>query len=90
MSVTSNRLKFRVWDNKALYQALEQATQIEEKVLEQLAGDSQDIYVSDLPHSVIPTEVLYNLAISYTEAYNKLLEYNLVTCGYPKATTTQH
>ncbi len=84
---SKNQRKFRIWDNTSIYQSYEQAAQIMFNI-EQVCGDAQN--PEDLPKSVIPSEVLYDIAAHYVAMYEKLLEEELITCGYPKSTTTKH
>lgn len=79
--------KFRHWDNKFLFQNYERTVQILGKVEELCV---EDTLPEDLPMSMIPTDILYDIASSYEAMYKKLLELELLTSGYPKATNTTH
>ena len=46
--------------------------------------------LKNLPMSLVPTDVLYDLMMCYHAMYNKLLEESLVQNGYPKTSTTKH
>lgn len=84
MSSKSQR-KFRFWDNRRLFQNLERVVQIAE-VIEKRAADTD----SPLPESVIPTEILYDIAVCYEAMYNKLLDEELTVAGYHKSNSTYH
>jgi hypothetical protein len=82
---SKSKRKFRFWDNNALFQVFEQVTQIkgliESKCTDRIGPES-------LPMSVIPTDVLYDIAACYEAMYEKLLEEELLVAGYPKSTNT--
>lgn len=84
MNSKSSR-KFRFWDNNALFQVFEQVIQI--KGLIEAKCDEQNGPES-LPMSVIPTDVLYDIAACYEAMYEKLLKEELLVAGYPKSTNT--
>lgn len=84
---STNKRKFRLWDNKILFQGYEQTTQILAKLDEQI---SDDVFPEDLPMSLLPTNILYDLASCYVAMYEKLLTEELLDLGYPKSTNTQH
>lgn len=83
---SKNKRKFDVHQNAQLFQALEQCTQlattIEDKCSEQTGPE-------DLPTSMIPTAILYNIAACFVEMYNKLLDEKLLVAGYPKSDTSR-
>jgi hypothetical protein len=83
---SKNKRKFRVWDNITLFQALEQTNQLITKI-EELCGD--DTGPKDLPMSMIPTDILYNIAVCYEAMYDKLLDEDLLVAGYPKSNSTK-
>jgi hypothetical protein len=85
---SKNHRKFRVWDNKFLFQTYQQTIQIKEKI-EERCGDT--LLPSSLPASVISTDNLYNLVSCYVALYDKLLEHELLTAGYsPKSSKSYH
>ena len=87
MNSKSHR-KFRVWDNKLLFQTLQQSIQVKEKI-EELCGDK--LNPEDLPPSVVPTDTLYTILACYEALYDKLMEEELLQCGYsPKSTKSYH
>lgn len=88
MSVTKSQRKFRFWDNRLLFQNLERVLQFKNQIEEISVVNQTE--VEDLPQSIIPTATFYELLLCYEAMYDKLLEEELVTHGYPKSTTTQH
>lgn len=84
---SKSKRKFRFWDNKILFQTLQSSLQIKEKVEEQCG---QELTPEDLPMSVVPTHILYDIAICYEAMYDKLLEEELIVAGYPKSTKSYH
>jgi hypothetical protein len=85
---SSNKLKFRHWDNKFLFQQYERAVQLADKIDTML--EDQKVDPDDLPMSMIPTDIIYDIALGYTSMYDKLLEHGLLVQGYPKQTNTTH
>lgn len=86
MNAKSKR-KFRFWDNRLLFQTLEKAIQVKENIE---ARCTEDVNPQDLPMSIIPTAVLYDIAICYEAMYDKLLEEELIVAGYPKSSKSYH
>lgn len=86
MNSKSSR-KFRFWDNKLLFQTLEKAIQVKDNI-EQKCGTT--LIPEQLPMSIIPTNVLYDIAICYEAMYDKLLEEELIVAGYTKSTKSYH
>lgn len=80
--------KFRFWDSKALFQTLERVSQIkhtiEARCVEEKVGPDM------LPMSIVPSDVLYDIAACYEAMYDKLLDEELLVAGYSKQTNTYH
>jgi hypothetical protein len=79
--------KFRIWDSNSIFQGYERAIQICARIEEACAQNSSP---QDLPTSLVPTDVLYDLMICYHAMYNKLLDESLIQNGYPKTNSTKH
>ena len=79
--------KFRLWDNKTLFQVYEIVTQIRAKIEERC---SEEIGPEGLPMSIVPTDMLYDIAACYEAMYVKLLDEELIVAGYPKSTNKSH
>ena len=84
---SKSKRKFRVWDNRLLFQTLEKTLQLKNKIDEH-CGD--EFNAEDLPMSIIPTEIIYDIAICYEAMYEKLLEEELLVAGYPKSSKSYH
>lgn len=84
---SKSKRKFRFWDNKILFQTLQNSLQIKEKVEEKCGNE---LTPEDLPMSVVPTHILYDIAVCYEAMYDKLLEEELIVAGYPKSTKSYH
>jgi hypothetical protein len=85
---SKSQRKFRVWDNKLLFQTYQQTIQIKDKI-EERCGDT--LLPSNLPTSAISTDTLYNIVSCYEAVYDKLLEHELLTAGYsPKSIKSYH
>lgn len=80
--------KFRMWDSICIGTSYEDIMQILASI-EQLA-DEQKAVPSQLPASLIPTDLLYNMAVGYEDMYNRLLAMDLIDAGYPKELSTIH
>lgn len=84
---SKSKNKFRHWDNKLLFQGYEQVSQILAKIEEQV----DDNYLpEDMPMSMIPSNIIYDISAGYMAMYEKLLEQELLEAGYPKSTNTYH
>jgi hypothetical protein len=83
-----NKRKFKHWDNKLLFHTLQKVLQIKNKIEAQCYEKQINPY--DLPMSMLPSAVLYDMAACYEAMYDKLLEEELIICGYPKTPPTYH
>lgn len=74
---------FRIWDSITLQDVAKHAVQIKSKInqicLEHNATPQQ------LPHSLVPSDHLYDLAVAFEAVYEKLIEYELVKTGNLKS-----
>jgi hypothetical protein len=82
---STNKRKFRIWDSKAIFQSLERVIQLQTKIEEKLEGNE----IEDLPMSMIPTHIIYELAVCYEAMYDKLVDEQLIAEGYPKLDQTK-
>lgn len=80
--------KFRVWDSVTLSESAKLALQLKQKIEE--ICETVNKTPDELPDSVLDTERLYMLSISYMAAYDKLTEYNLLKTGNIKQTKNTH
>lgn len=84
---SKNRRKFRVWDNNLLFEVYQQTSQITSTIESKCNPEtSPDM----LPPSMVPTDILYNIASCFDAMYIKLLEEQLLTAGYPRMSKTAH
>ena len=74
--------KFRLWDSDELYKNLKTATQIKTKIQEIAVETKTSIH--DIPQSLVPTSILYDLIVCYEAMYNKLLDSDLIRIGNSK------
>ena len=79
---------FKIWDSSALADAEKVCLQIKEKI-ETLSEDSKT-EIENLPHSLVPSAVLYDMAICFDAAYNMLLERDLVLTGNLKSSNKRN
>jgi hypothetical protein len=70
---------FRIWDSITLEQGVHLALQFRSKI-EELCNANQCL-PRDLPDSLISSEQLYVLVLSYEAAYSKLLDAELLKTG---------
>ena len=75
--------KFRVWDSITLQDTVKLAIQIKQKIEDVV--DKSRVPPDQLPESLIPTQVLYDLASCYEAAYSELLDQDLVKTGNLKS-----
>lgn len=80
--------KFRFWDNKVIFHNLQRVIQIKQKIEQQCIEN--EVNPNSLPMSMIPTDVLYDMAACYEAMYDKLLEEELITSGYTKTQPILH
>ena len=71
--------KFRIWDSAELAKNLKTAIQIRTKIQE-IAIESKTTIVN-VPQSLVPTSILYDLTVCYEALYNKLLDLDLLETG---------
>lgn len=84
---SKSKRKFRLWDNKLLFQTYEKSIQIKSNIEDKCDDNTGP---ENLPQSVIPTNILYELVACYEAMYEKLLEEQLLVCGYPKSHNLYH
>jgi hypothetical protein len=81
--------KLRVWDNALLSHTYEISMQMEVQIRHMMLQlSSEDL--SELPHSMVPTKTLYELAVSNDLMYNMLLDNDLIKSGNKKQEPTKH
>lgn len=80
--------KFNSVDNKTLARTYEKVVQLATCIEDKCAIEQMPPH--ELPHSVLPTNVLFDIATCFESMYHKLLEYELLVAGYPKSTNTIH
>lgn len=85
---SKSKRKFRAKDNVVLLETLQKAMQIASKI-EALCAE-HEVAPELLPDSVVPTFIMYDLAVCFEEMYTALLDEELVQAGYTKQTNTQH
>lgn len=71
--------KFRIWDSEELSKNLKTAIQIRSKIQE-IALET-GVPIPNIPQSLVPTSMLYDLTVCYEAMYNKLLNLDLVETG---------
>ena len=80
---------FRVWDSKQLSDAFVIAAQIEAQI-EHLYINTDAASLRDIPHSMIPTENLYEIVHGYHLLFDAVLENDLLTTGNKKSEHKYH
>lgn len=80
--------QFRIWDSIQLYETVKNCIQIKTK-LESICVENGK-YLTDLPDSLLPSELLYIIAVSNEAMYNKLLEQDLLKTLNPTTNLNIH
>jgi len=80
---------FRVWHSKQLSDAYVIATQIQQQI-EMLFLNTDAGSLRDLPHSMIPSESLYEIVHGYHLLFDAVLENDLLTTGNKKSEHKYH
>jgi len=80
--------KIRIWEDALVGAALKHCVQIQENI-EHLADTSQT-QPHEMPGSLVPTDVLYNLATCYQLLYGILLKQDLIETGNAKIPKNFH
>ena len=79
--------KFRSFDQKVIYNTLQKALQIKDKI-EEKAYETQT-GPAQMPMSMLQTDVLYDICSCLSAMYDKLEARELIDSGYPKQDNTQ-
>jgi hypothetical protein len=81
--------KFNQWDQTVIFNSLEKITQIRYAIEE--SCNKNNVNPKDMPLSVLPTDILYDICSCYEAMHYKLLKYDLLNAGHPKPNlTTKH
>jgi hypothetical protein len=80
--------KTRIWEDSLVGAALKHCVQIQENI-EHLA-DTSETQPYEMPGSLVPTDVLYNLATCYQLLYGILLKQDLIETGNTKIPKNFH
>lgn len=87
--MSKSERKFKFWDNRLLFQTYQQVIQLKDKVEQKCIEQEQS--PEELPMSIVPTHIMYNIAACYEAMYEKLLSEELLVAGYtPKASKSYH
>ncbi len=78
---------FRIWNSDTINDSMQHVIQLKE-LIEEVCIKEQ-VNPIDLPHSVVPTVMLYDIAACYDAMYEMLLKHDLVKAGYPKTYTKE-
>jgi hypothetical protein len=88
MEQKRNPRKFRVWDSKTIIDSLQICLQLQAKIDEVIGANTLP---DELPDSVLPTDVLYDIAASYAAMYEKLMIEGLIqSSNNPKLNRKLH
>lgn len=84
----SKKEGFRIWDSIALNDNIKIALQIKSK-LEELSKANK-LEIEELPDSLVPSSILYDMMACFTAAYDMLLDKELVMTGNLKSPKKQN
>ncbi len=82
--------KLRAYNSKVLADHYAIMLQIQAKLEAILHSNSGISDLSQLPQSLLPTELLYNITLCYEVMYNALLDSSLLKDGHVKTQDTIH
>jgi hypothetical protein len=82
------KIKLRIWDSKLLNEAYLIATQMRIQI-EILMQQSMQNGVVQLPHSMVPSDTLYELVLCNEMMYNLLIDKELIDTGNKKTDRTK-
>ncbi len=80
----TNPKRFRIWDSSLIADNYSTLVQMQYQIETLIAGNKEDIGPEDLPPSMVPTEVLYSVALCYEMMYDMLVKAELVDTGNAK------
>ena len=80
--------KTRIWEDSLVNAALKHSLQIKENI-EHLA-DTSETQPHEMPQSLVPTDILYNLVDCYSMLYSILLKQDLIETGNTKVPKNFH
>lgn len=78
----SNSRKFRVWDSNLIYSVLTDTEQIRAQI-EGICKE-KEIHPDEIPHSLVPTELLYNITACFVAMVDRLETEDLIQSGNSK------
>lgn len=78
----SNSRKFRVWDSDLIYSVLTDTEQIRNQI-EAICVEKQ-VHPDGLPHSLVPTDLLYNITACFVAMVDRLEAEDLIQSGNKK------
>lgn len=81
--------KFRAYDTKVIVDTFSQTAQIEQTITNMLES-GENVSLSDLPISTLPTSTLYAIVVCYNAMFNMLEEAQLIQDGHVKPSATIH
>jgi hypothetical protein len=81
--------KFRAYDTKVIVDTFSQTAQIEQTITNMLES-GENVSLSDLPISTLPTSTLYAIVVCYNIMFNMLEEAHLIQDGHVKPSATIH
>ena len=85
--MTQNVKSFRAFDSKILAATYNTLAQMQDNI-ETIVRNSEVDGPEDLPHSLVPTQTLYEIALCYDVMYNLLVDDHLIKSGNPKHSST--
>jgi hypothetical protein len=85
----NNKRKLRVWDSSALTKIYNDTFQFK-TTIEEMYINSEVEKIDELPNSLVPTDLLFDICTGFLFMYEKMLEENLIKSGFPKPVTIIH
>lgn len=81
---------FKTSDSLAIKDILEQVMQMRVQIIEIFQSPDTARQVSDLPDSLVPTDMLLQILVTYEAMYDQLVTDKLIKSGNPKPNQIIH
>lgn len=88
LNIPKNPRKYNIWESGQLGSTMEKCAQILANFDKAIQED--EVYPSDMSNIGVPASLLFEIAESYVQMYEKLLKEQLIITGNPVANNNIH